>query len=106
MESTFLQKWALLNAGYRALDGTRHPDRRSELLNGLWWLADILEEEIKAAKHMPARQHAVAEVGDFRDAVGDALKNSGLEINADKAYNALSKLFGDAPEWTEPDRAT
>jgi|SRR4051812_30073124 hypothetical protein len=95
---TFLEKHALLDAAITSLETADGP-KRTSLLNGIWWLVDVLESE---SSNIPNHTHAWAEISDIKEIIEKAIKNPGSEINFVKLKDACYKLEGDAPEWHEP----
>ena len=101
MHSPFLEKHALIEAAIEALE-TADGTKRTNLLNGLWWIADCLEEQIKSDK-IPNLQHAIAEIYYIKEAAGDAIKNPQTAMDFRSLKGSWYKLGNDAPEWHEPE---
>src|SRR5260370_210030 len=96
MRSSFLSKVALMDAAYAACANT-DPQTRTDLLEGIFWVADCLEEEIKKEK-IPNLTQGIGEISEIKDVAEESFKDATAPLKLQAFKSFCYKLWGDAPE--------
>jgi hypothetical protein len=98
MNPSFASRVALMEAAYRA-SFTANDEMRRRLAAGIFWLADNLEEEVRA-KNIPTLTHALASIGDIRDMAENIFKDKSLLAGTEQFSSECSRLLADSTDYS------